>query len=256
MNVNNSNSEFQNFSECDLTKHWSYSNYNRNLMMANIIKDLADKRRYNLPNMILEIGAGDSPLEYMSVANFNTYCTEWIKIDGDAKRYKDDASIKLFDIESKDFYNFIQTLRCKPNVVVMSEVIEHMSSKESAKKVIENLYHVMEEESYLLLTTPTPPLDGIYEERVWPDDHEFEFTYDEIYDILNIYFKIEKKIGWSLEEREYNDLLKNDEFIGKTYLNLKGLMPEGYIRSLISLLAYPEMNRQVLLVCRKRRVIL
>ena len=94
----------------------------------------------------------------------------------------------------------------------------------------------------------------MYEYRVWPTDHKEEFTNSEIYGIINKEFKINKEIGWSLEEREYNKLLETDANLSVIASKLRGAFPESYVRATIACLSPAQANRQILMICKKRRI--
>ena len=133
------------------------------------------------------------------------------------------------------------------------EVIEHIN-KSFAETMFKRIASWLVPEGLMLFTTPTPPYEGMYEDRVWPTDHDNEFTNSEIYGIINNEFKINKQIGWSLEEREYNELLENDANLSMIASKLRGAFPESYVRATIACLSPVKANRQVLMICKKRRV--
>lgn len=247
MNCKNANQElgFDRFSECDYNLHWSFSNFNRILMVAGLIARLPRESK------VLELGAGSSDLERMVKENFKRKDIEFVKVDGDAQ-YESDDTITVLDVTSEVCNSF-----CKCygpfDAVVFMEVIEHLE-EDDAKLVVERIASWLKPEAMLFLTTPTPPYDGMYEDRVWPTDHNLEFTNSKLYGIINRVFKVNKEIGWSLEEREYNKLLESDEFIMRLHGKLRCAFPESYIRAIIASVAPTQANRQVLLVCRKRRI--
>lgn len=247
MNCNNANKElgFDKFSKCDYNLHWSFSNFNRILMAAGQIAQLP----YN--SKVLELGAGSSDLENIVKRNFKRSDIEFFKIDGD-KQYECNEHIKVFDVMSQACADFCK-LHGQFDAIVFMEVIEHLK-KTDAPIIIEKISNWLKSEGLMLFTTPTPPIEGNYENRVWPTDHEFEFTFSEIHGIINKWFKINKRIGWSLEEREYNDLLESDAGLSLIYSKLRGAFPESYIRAIIACLSPVETNRQIFLVCKKRRV--
>ena len=246
MNCKNANQElgFDKFSECNYNLHWSFSNFNRILMVAGQIARLPNGSK------VLELGAGSSDLENIVKKNFKRDDIKFIKIDGD-KQYESSEEITVFDITSPEC-----ALHCINNgpydAVVFMEVIEHLSERDG-RHVIKLIHSVLVSEGLMLFTTPTPPISGYFEDRVWPLDHEIEYTYDEAYALINRYFKIVKEIGWSLEEREYNRILENNKDLSMVYSKLKGAFPESYIRAIIACLAPIQDNRQVFFVCRKRR---
>jgi len=247
MNTTNANQTlgFDKFSESNYNLHWSFSNFNRMLMAAGHIAQLP------LDSKVLELGAGSSDLENLVKNNFKRDDIRFIKIDGD-EQYKTKTDITVMDITSGICWAFCKT--CGPyDAVVFMEVVEHLE-KCFIKTLFKNISDWLKPEGMLLFTTPTPPYEGMYEDRVWPTDHKFECTFSEIYDIINKEFKIIKKIGWSLEEREYNELLESDATLSMIYSKLRGAFPESYVRAIIACLSPVQANRQIFFVCKKRRV--
>lgn len=248
MNCKNTNKEmgFDKFSECNYNLHWSFSNFNRNLIIAKQIADLP------AGSVILEIGAGSSPLEDIVITNFKRHDIQFLKIDGD-EQYQQSKSVFVFDITADDFDKVCQTSHLRFNAIIFAEVVEHID-KRLASKIFKRISDWLVPEGLLFFTTPTPPREGLYEDRVWPTDHEQEFTRSEIYSIINKWFKINKEIGWSLEEREYNKLLETNANLSLIASKLRNAFPESYIRALISCLSPVEDNRQILFICKKRRI--
>lgn len=246
MNCKNANQElgFDRFSECNYNLHWSFSNFNRILMVAGQIARLPNGSK------VLELGAGSSDLENIVKKNFRRSDIEFVKIDGD-NQYESSDEITVFDITSEECAAYC-TISGPYDAVVFMEVVEHLS-KEDGKRIIKLIHDVLVPEGLMLFTTPTPPSYGRYEDRVWPLDHEIEYAYREAYDLINPYFKINKEIGWSMEERDFNLILEYDKDLSSVYCRLKGAFPESYIRAIIACLAPVQDNRQVFFVCRKRR---
>lgn len=246
MNTTNANQTlgFDRFSESNYNLHWSFSNFNRMLMAAGQIAQLP------LGSKVLELGAGTSDLENLVKKNFKRDDIEFVKIDGDTQ-YESDESISVFDITSEQCAAWC-TINGPYDCIVFMEVIEHLE-REDGWYMIKLIHDMLKHEGLMLFTTPTPPWNGHYEDRVWPLDHEIEYCHYEICNIINKFFKITKEIGWSLEEREYNRLLEHDRFLGEIYLKLRGAFPESYVRAIIACLADIDENRQVFFVCKKRR---
>ena len=246
MNTTNANQVlgFDKFSESNYNLHWSFSNFNRILMAAGQIA------RLPLDSKVLELGAGTSDLENLVKKNFKREDIKFVKIDGDAQ-YESSNEITVFDITSHECYDYCMN-EGPFDCVVFMEVIEHLS-KNNASLMLLRIATLLKPEAMMILTTPTPPYEGLWEDRVWPKDHDIEFTLQEILNMVNHNFKVVKKIGWSVEEREFNELLESDMFLMKAYAMLKGAFPESYIRAIIASLAPADANRQVLLVCKKRR---
>ena len=246
MNTTNANQTlgFDKFSESNYNLHWSFSNFNRMLMAAGQIAQLP------FASKVLELGAGTSDLENLVKKNFKRDDIKFVKIDGDTQ-YESDESISVFDITSEQCAEF-----CKENgpfdCVVFMEVIEHLKVEDGIR-MIKLIYDLLIPDGLMLFTTPTPPCNGCYEDRVWPLDHDIEYVHYDIYGIINKHFKIVKEIGWSLEEREFNKVIESNEHLGYAYLKLKSAFPESYIRAIIACLASVVDNRQVFFVCKRRR---
>ena len=252
-NTKNSNKEFQDFYSCDLKKHWSWSNFNRHIITCNALSKLREK------SVVVEFGAGDSPVSDMLRRNFGRYDIAYVKTDCEEVAEKDDALI-TFDLnkcDEKKLRNIIaiETGKREADAIVLCEVIEHLEDISTIYKVLEMCYNVLDENGVLILSTPTPPFNGHYEDRVWPDDHKFELGKNAVEKALNRYFKIDREVGWSLEERDYNKLLEEPEY-AVIYTRMRERMPEGFIRALLPMMlkAGDIGNcRQITFVCRKRR---
>ena len=160
MNCKNANREmgFDKFSECDYNLHWSFSNFNRILMVAGQIAQLPVDSR------VLELGAGSSDLENVVKKNFKRDDIKFTRVDGD-KRYESDKTITVFDITSKEF-NTRMHAKLAYDCVVFMEVIEHLD-KDFAATMFERIASWLVPEGMLLFTTPTPPYEGMYEDRVF-----------------------------------------------------------------------------------------
>lgn len=253
MNTTNANQTmgFDDFAKCNYNLHWSFSNFNRMLMAASEISKL----RFGAT--VLELGAGSSNLKNIVYDNFKRNDILFIRVDGD-KRYLHDNTIDYVgDITNQADKEAISDLLCHKDImadaVVLMEVLEHLDDLQFIGLIETIANRWLAPEGILLLTTPTPPLNGMYEDRVWPTDHESEYKLAKLKDRVGVHFKITKEIGWSLEEREFNALLEKEPHLMRTYCKLKGAFPEGYIRAIIASLADIEYNRQVFMTCKRRR---
>ena len=254
MNTTNTNAKlgFDKFEECNYNLHWSFSNFNRILITANQIVSLKKGAK------VLELCCGSSNLSTLVKRNFNRYDINFYKVDGDEK-YKNSDEIFVYDILSKEFDNF-----CKDygpfDCVVFMEAIEHfkpdsfeLSNNKFNSSLIAKIKDMLVYEGMLIVTAPTPPFNGIFENKVWPLDHECEPTQDLLYNTINEWFKINKSIGWSLEERDYNTVLEEDDFLRRVYIKLSRAYPDAYVKAIIASLAPDIANRQILYICKKRR---
>lgn len=235
-NISNANTDFHDIGKCDFTKHWSFSLFFRNLAILDQINKLPPGAR------VMEVGAADSYLSEYLRNNIGRIDIEWIKIDVNPK-YHDSAWI--MDISKV-------TPAFNLDLVIAAEVIEHMETKELARDAIENMFESLHSDGKLILTTPTP-ISGV-DDLVWPDSHDYEFSFDEIYSLVNEYFEIIKAVPWSMKEREYNTSLATDPMLSRIYSIMRGAYPESLIRSVVSLLCDNKDARQTILIAQKRRV--
>lgn len=248
MNIKNMNKElgFDDLNNLDFNLHWSFSNYFRFLISASKISELKENAR------VLEIGAGTSNLSNIVKNHFHRDDIKFIKIDADIQ-YFDSSEILVEDIMNNDDRKRIKDLGLYDCIVFM-EVIEHLEfSPGSEEDLMRFLSSILFSNGLMILTTPTPPLDKKYEDRVWPKDHNYEYSESEIIKLVNEYFKINKEIGWSLEEREFNKALEENDLVRNMYCKLKGCFPESFLRSISSFLVSPSESREILIICKKRR---
>jgi len=140
LKTTNANFNFQDFSKCDYTLHWSWSNFFRNIAVCNSINQL------QAGSKILEIGAANSPIEEMMRTNFKRFL-QFTKTDINGM-YKDTHDI--FDIEKEGLIRYKdESFDC----VILTEVLEHFEPK-NASFVLNEIHSVLGPDGILLLTTP------------------------------------------------------------------------------------------------------
>lgn len=255
MSVNTTNANkklgFDNTMKLDFNKHWSFSTFNRMILAAYHISKLPINSR------VLEIGAGTSDLKEIVKINFRRTDIEFIKIDAD-KQYSDDIDF-IGDVTEEYIESCLDAniqINDKFNAIVMMEVVEHIG-RDNVKYLLEKIYEKwLVDEGILILTTPTPPYNGTYESKVWPTDHEYEFTLLEIKALVNCKFKIIHEMSWSIEERDYYKEICDSQFLMEVKSRLeKSGFPESYIRAQIAALAPTIAGRQILMIAKARRKI-
>lgn len=234
-NLSNANSDFHSILGCDFNKHWSLSIFFRNLGILDQINKLPEGA------IVVEVGAANSYLR--------EYVTNNIK--------RTDIAYYTLDINPIHKVDFIRDISTDDipfagtiNLIIAAEVIEHMEDQESARIAISNMYDSLSFDGKLILTTPTP---SDFDDLVWPDSHEWEFTFNEIYSLVNEYFEIQKAVPWSMKERDFNHALESNEMLMKIYAMMRGAYPESLIRAIISLLCDNTESRQTMLIAQKRR---
>lgn len=254
VNTTNANKElgFDKLSDLDYRKHWSFSTFNRMLLAAYHISKLPVGSR------VLEIGAGTSELENLVCTNFQRSDIMFLKIDAD-EQYRYDENIDYIG-DVTDAYirsvidNYINLNMKKFGAVVMMEVIEHIGEDKVAP-LLERIHKDwITDEGTLIITTPTPPYNSKYEDKVWPADHEYEFPLKEVRKLVNNNFKIVNEVSWSMEERDYYTEICKTPFLMelKSRLERAGF-PESYIRAQVALFAPPISGRQILMIGKARR---
>lgn len=253
VNITNANKElgFDNTMKLDFNKHWSFSTFNRMLLAAYHISKLPINSR------VLEIGAGTSDLKELVRVNFRRTDIEFTKIDADEQYEWNDDIAFVGDIAESYIERCLDKniqLNGKFSTVVMMEVVEHVG-KDKVESLLEKIYKKwLVNEGTLIVTTPTPPYNGLYENKVWPTDHEYEFTLFEIRALVNCKFKIIHEMSWSIEERDYYDELCSSQFLMEAKARFeKAGFPESYIRAQIAALAPTVAGRQILMIAKARR---
>lgn len=226
MKTTNANSDFQDFSKCDYSRHWSWSNFFRHIAVCNSMLNLPDLA------MVLEVGAADSPIEDMIKVNFNKNFL-FFKTDANEK-YADKMIIS--DVEKDGLSMFgIDSLDC----VILTEVIEHFDPA-NAPFVLKEIYRVLRKNGKLLLTTPTPQKPE--ELLVWPSDHKFEYSWIELFRLLfDGGFRLNKIMPWSQHLSNYKTSKKI----------ISNCLPESLNRAISSLSADIDNSRQIFLELRK-----
>lgn len=223
MKITNANSDFQDFSKCDYSLHWSWSNFFRHIAVCNSMLDLP------LAANVLEIGAADSPIENMLRDNFNRALV-FTKTDLNEK-YKDQMTI--FDIEKEGLQRYLnESFDC----IILTEVLEHFDPS-NAPFILNEIHRCLKPSGKLLLTTPTPQKPK--EQLVWPLDHDFEYSIDELCNLVKqAKFKINKLVPWSMHKKDYDEIFSE---------SVNSCFPRGFIRAVCSTSAPINKSRQVFL---------
>lgn len=234
INTTNSNVDFVDFSKNNYEKHWSYSNFFRYLYTAEqIVK--------NKSKIIIEFGASNSPIKNILDDNFNYRYDSYKRSD---VTNEVDKSIEILDITKE-----LSIESNSVDVVILEEVLEHIE-KENHGFVLSQIKRILKKNGILLFSTPTPIKE--YEEKCWPEDHDFEYDYNSIIELISKYFLVEHDMVWSHNAREYNKLISNNKLISTIYSKLSNKMPSGFIQAIVSLLADGETGRQIILTATKK----
>ena len=92
--------------------------------------------------------------------------------------------------------------------VLILDVIEHMKNKEEGLELFNEALRVAKYKVFM-----STPNSGTENKINWPEYHEYEFTYDELCEFvqLNKYIKFYKSYGWSMSDEVYNNLSHADK---------------------------------------------
>jgi len=149
------------------------------------------------------------------------------------------------------YVQFRQADLCNPeidygnnwDIITCFEVIEHIG-KYNAAQFLDNIRKHMNEKTLLLLSTPC------YDEKVGAaanhiiDGKVGEFTYMELYDLLNERFEIVAKYGTFASQKDYKETIK-----GSKWEEFFKQLSEYYDSNLVSVMMapfFPELSRNVL----------
>lgn len=242
-NIKNSNEKFQNILDCNFNQHWSWSILFKNLGILEQINKLSQFAS------VLEVGAANSYLEDYTRSNLKRKDICFCKLDINPE-YKDIEGMQIGDIADYELELLYEDRRF--DLIIISEVIEHLQNENYVPRALNNIYTLLKDEGIMVLTTPTP--NKLIDDMVWPDDHSYELSLDELCWAVNKNFEIELLMPWSLKKRDYNYLIENDKLVKEVYVSLREKLPEGVIRAIVALFSPIDYARQILLVCKKRRV--
>lgn len=174
MNTNNLSRDFHDISNADWRKHWTWSLFFRNVW-------LCDRLQYH--KTVVEIGSANSILyEYLR------------------KNYAWKGKYFRFDVMEYDgveYGDIVKGLDLPDNftsAIVMAEVIEHIPV-DMGDRVMWNVHKLLQPDGNVYLTSPTPHKDdGI--DLVWPESHDFEYSLEELRDLVGVYFNIAEEFPW------------------------------------------------------------
>lgn len=233
---------------CDYRKHSRFTHFNKRLITANLLS------KQPTGGKVLELCAGDSNLEEMLSQNFNRPDLHFTKVDND-ERYKGKAGYYVGDVGQEKTFEDLHEFDFVYDAVILIDAIEHIQNdNNSLADLFLNISRILRKDGLFIVTGCTPPHNKYLEKIIFPQNHKYELGDEELTLKLNARFKVVKKIGLSLEEREYNEIMEysDNKYLQDIYFRLRGAMPESYIRALIAMLARVTECREILYVCRKR----
>jgi 2-polyprenyl-3-methyl-5-hydroxy-6-metoxy-1,4-benzoquinol methylase len=159
----------------------------------------------------------------------------------------DDEKFKNYEIIKKDLTNIDVKFDNKYDVIICMEILEHLG-KESAKQMLKVLYNNLNDNGIIVISSPNPKKEN-GQNFIWPENHIYEFTLDEmknlLYEnnlcILNIF-------GWCGKannmKKKFNDI---QDFL---YNKFNKAFGSGMSTSLIATL-YPELAECYIFICKK-----
>ena len=101
----------------------------------------------------------------------------------------------------------------KFDVVVLFEVFEHLPIGEH-EKTLRYMSKLLDDNGIMILSTP---VHFVEEQMYWPDDHEKEFMYEELKELLEKYFVIVHSCGNHIDANKLKRKLKEEQNVYELY---------------------------------------
>ena len=113
---------------------------------------------------------------------------------------------------------------------------------------------MLKDDGKFIVSTPNPDKKN-GQEFVWPDDHCFEYSYDELISVFKTDFSLVDSYGWWINSKYmHNTLVKNGETdIMHFYSKLRDVLPPSILDPVFCML-YPRDAKQVTYIFRPYNV--
>jgi len=122
----------------------------------------------------------------------------------------------------------------KYDVILMQEILEHIPA-ETVKKIIAEAHELLTDRGFIVASSPNPRKEE-GQEFVWPENHVQEFSLDEMKEMLEPYFEIERVNGWLGKAQKFKKNLTESQ---REEYNAYNNISSGFAGSLIAY-RYPE----------------
>lgn len=237
--------------------HYGYTNIIRYSKCCEVI-NAAQKDKNT---RVLDVGSGFSILYSFFNTNFAAYGRARIhyrgleyvqsQVDWVNERYARDDEKKSFKSQQHDLIKDSILDKFQPNsfdVVVAQEIIEHIN-EERARFMLQEIHQVLADDGKLILSSPNPR-KHMGEMLRYPKDHEIEYSFDEMKEMLDdAGFVIKEHYGIGMHLREAKAAGLTD--IEKLMLDQQKKMSYALACSVLPL-HRPELGLCYFLVCEKK----
>lgn len=136
----------------------------------------------------------------------------------------------------------------KFDVVVLFEVFEHLPIGEH-EKTLRYMSKLLDDNGIMILSTP---VHFVEEQMYWPDDHEKEFMYEELKELLEKYFVIVHSCGNHIDANKLKRKLKEEQNVYELYKALLDKSKNGVWLNEIFGAKYEECCKGHMFTCKKR----
>lgn len=184
-------------SKVDYNATWSVAHHLRFLMFGTICKD---KKK------VLDVGLGHNfTTKYLEEAGF---WGSYTGIDLN-KEYVDEAKLGTYKFPVQFINCSVYDVKEKFDVIILGEVIEHLKDQTESLEFLTYCKHLLEKDGLIIMTTP----NRIGGKLNWPENHEYEFSYDECLQLVaHSGLVVEKCFGlWANTAYTINMLSRSDK---------------------------------------------
>lgn len=136
----------------------------------------------------------------------------------------------------------------KFDVVVLFEVFEHLPAGEQ-EKTLKYISKLLNDNGILILSTP---VHFVEESMYWPDDHEKEFMYEELKELLEQYFVIVYSCGNHIDANKLKKRLKEEPETYELYKDLLNKSKNGVWLNEIFGTKYQDCCKGHIFTCKKK----
>ena len=244
-----------------LSSSWNVADLTR-MMYASKFINMIGKDTVN----VLDIGCSSDRLLQVQQTMTRSPGTKKIKYVGVDMREsslkkvlsfaKENLSKEAAERVSTETSNITEQSECKYllkkygkfDVIALFEVFEHLPNG-SQKNVLKYIDKLLDENGVLLLSTP---VHYVEEDMYWPNDHEKEFMFEELKQILSEQFEITNVCGNHVDANKLKQMLNGRD--KEIYNQLLKVSKNGVWLNEIFGSVYKECCKGCIFVCKKRKV--
>lgn len=247
---------YNNLGKIDYNSPWSFANLSRYMIAGTQIYNWHSEFNKDKNQIkILDIGASSATFYKFLRNNFSSFNRPRIDYTGlEYRQSSVDDGNKFFDSIKSDVnkghifqcdlniesnYSFLKDQ--KFDIVLCQEIIEHIS-KDSGLKLLNFISTILSENGILILSTPNPPKKEFSKQEtenfdfMFPEDHIYEYNYNEMKNILIQNFDIKESFGWNCKIRRIKSHVSFADY--ETYKKLKKIS-DGFANTFLATY-YPE----------------